>query len=95
MLNSDSATQISFACEYGAKYFVVSHASGSLGDNGLGPVLLTIAPNYKLDALKVSPIFQGNELIPDITISDSIITMRFKITDSDYVGFFKALIFKF
>ena len=94
ILDSDSATQISFACEQTAKYFIVAQASGSNGDNGLGPAVLTIAPNYRMDNLKVVTIFQNNDINPDITISSNVITMRFK-TGDEYIGFFKALIFRF
>ena len=94
ILSSESATQVSFACEEGAKYFIVAQATGSQGDNGVGPAVLTIAPNYSMDDLKVVTIFQNNDINPDITISNNVITVRFKTGDK-YIAFFKALIFKF
>lgn len=94
ILDSKSATQVSFACKEGAKYFIVAQATGSNGDNGVGPAVLTIAPNYSMDNLKVVTIFQNNDINPDITISNNVITMRFKTGDK-YIEFFKALIFRF
>ena len=94
ILNSDSATQMSFACKQGAKYFIIAQTTGSQGDNGIGPAVLTIAPNYRMDNLKVVTIFQNNNITPDITISNNVITMRFKTGDK-YMNFIKALIFKF
>lgn len=94
ILNSESTTQVSFACKEGAKYFIVAQATGSQGDNGVGPAVLTIAPNYSMDNLKVVTIFQNNDINPDITISNNVITMRFKTGDK-YIEFFKALIFRF
>lgn len=94
ILNSDSATQVSFACKQGAKYFIVAQAAGPRGDDGAGPAVLTIAPNYSMDDLKVVTIFKNKDINPDITISDNEITMRFK-TGDDYINFFKALIFMF
>ena len=95
ILNSDSETQVSFVCTLATKYFIVVQASGPNGDNGLGPAVLTIAPNYSMDNLKVVTIFQNDGINPDITISNNVITMRFKAGDGDYIGFFKALIFRF
>lgn len=95
ILNSGTETQISFACTHAAKYFIVVQASGSTGDNGLGPAVLTIAPNYSTDNLKVVTIFQNDGINPDITISNNVITMRFKTGEGDYIGYFKALIFRF
>lgn len=94
ILNSDSATQISFDCKQGAKYFIVAQATGPNGDDGLGPIVLTIATNYSTDDLKVVTIFRNNDIKPDITISNNVITMRFK-TGDNYISFFKALIFMF
>lgn len=94
ILDSKSATQASFACKKAEKYFIVAQAAGSRGDNGVGPAVFTIAPNYSMDNLKVVTIFQNNDINPDITISNNVITMRFKTGDK-YIDFFKALIFKF
>ena len=95
ILNSGSETQISFACTHTEKYFIVVQTSGSMGDNGLGPAVLTIAPNYSTDNLKVVTIFQNDGINPDITISNNVITMRFKNGEGNYMMYFKALIFRF
>lgn len=55
---------------------------------------MTIAPNYIMDDLKVVTIFQNKDINPDITISNNVITVRFK-TGDNYISFFKALIFMF
>ena len=94
ILNSDSATQVSFACKQGKKYFIVAQASGPNGDDGVGPAVLAIAPNYSMDDLKVVTIFKNKDINPDITISNNVITMRFK-TGDNYINFFQALIFMF
>lgn len=94
LISSDSSDFVSMNFNAGNRYFAIMSAPGSNGNNGVGPVLFTLSISYDGSDAKISDIYANDNLIPEYSISDSTIKLKFKNSNSKYTTFFRVLIIK-